>query len=316
MRGALGPVGCRACGSLVAIESPGMPPITPELQGAITNAYEVFAHYSLGGTIEVCRYDVCVLSQAERELIETPLREIPRALLAEYTSSAPGYAEGKIANDFRYLLPRYLELIANDEFPTLNLESETLSRLGSANYRNLWPQAEVTAVDRFFDAWLVATLTAPIALRRQKWDVALCGTAIADVVGTIVNAGGDVTSLLDLWSAAEGRTADLRLAVFAIDLVDPIVSEWHAAREHETLRNMPFDIEAMNLWLEQEFFDGRRCDAHTATAPVIIEWLGRASIRGRLEQAFLREENPDVAAMFSLAETIVKGIAIRFRVTP
>jgi hypothetical protein len=289
---------------------PQMTPITPELASAIANAYEVFGRYSLDGEIEVCRCNVCVSPQIERALIETPLRTISRELLAEYTSSAHGYSPGKIANDFRYLLPRYFELIASDQIPTLHLDEAILSRLAFADYRNVWPTPEVAAVDRFFAAWFSAVLTAPIALRKGRWYSTLLVTTAHDALAIVACAGGGATQLLDIWNATQGRAADLQLAAFAIDLVNPLVDEWMVARER--LSDLRFEIAAMPLWLTSECSDGQDLGGYFALVPSIIDWLSQPNVRSRLEAAFLREDDPDAAFMFALGEQIVTGIAAHF----
>jgi hypothetical protein len=91
--------------------------MTPELERAVANAQKVFARYSLNGRIIVCNCPVCVAPETERKLIRTPLSQMSSGLLAEYTHSAHGW-DDKIADDFRYFLPRYLELIAAGDIPS------------------------------------------------------------------------------------------------------------------------------------------------------------------------------------------------------
>lgn len=112
--------------------------MTSKLTAAVENAYRVFRRYSLGGRIVVCNCNCCVHPDIEKRLIGTPLREVSNDLLAEYTNSAHGYDTDKIANDFRYFLPRYFELIAAGELPTSNYEEVMLRRLGDANYAATW----------------------------------------------------------------------------------------------------------------------------------------------------------------------------------
>jgi hypothetical protein len=103
--------------------------MAPELQRAIDDAYRVFARYDLGGGIEVCHCPVCVAPEFERALNTTPLRDMSRELLAEYTASAHGWGSDKTANDLRYLLPRYFDLIAQARYPSFLDEDGCLSRL-------------------------------------------------------------------------------------------------------------------------------------------------------------------------------------------
>jgi hypothetical protein len=80
--------------------------------------------------------------------------EIPSAVLAEYTNSAHGW-DDTVANEMRYFLPRYLELIANGDIPDHTLPEKCLRRLAEAAWRTHWPEAEVEVLDQFFDAYIV-----------------------------------------------------------------------------------------------------------------------------------------------------------------
>jgi hypothetical protein len=84
---------------------------------AVARSYDVFGKYAPGDKLVACYCNVCMAPETEALLRTTPLREISSKLLAEYTNSAHGYEQGQIANDLRYLLPRYFELLALNDPP-------------------------------------------------------------------------------------------------------------------------------------------------------------------------------------------------------
>jgi hypothetical protein len=256
--------------------------MTPELQAAIENAYRVFGRYHLSGGVVVCNCNCCVHPDNQKRLIGTPLREISCELLAEYTNSAHGWDNDKIADDFRYFLPRYFELIAQGEIPTNSWEPSTLARLGDAHYQTQWDEKEAAAIDRYFKALFAAQLVSPITCR------VIAATGIIDCDGAdirqtlmiIANAGAEVAPLLEIWDAATAREADLRVGAIAyrINVLDP---ERFSAWEHRS----------------------------EATYRALLAWLGRWETVCRVEAACLREEDPTAASLLSMAEQVLSALA-------
>ncbi len=87
----------------------------PALAKAVEHVYQRFAQYRISGPLEVCLCPVCMTEETRAELVSTPLRQISRDLLAEYTNSAHGVPQD--TDQMKYFLPRYLELIAQDDQP-------------------------------------------------------------------------------------------------------------------------------------------------------------------------------------------------------
>lgn len=187
--------------------------MTPELKGAIERAYEVFspyAHVHGATSLCVCRCPSCMYDEAEHALLNTPLREITPLDLGEYTNSAHGWDDEKIADEFRYFLPRTLELIA--QYDPLDYVGFTgaLSRMGDANWLDKWPKEQVDCINGFFDAFLRSTLLSlyhPIP-GRSEFDLA----DIEDVLKCIYNAGGDIGRMLKVWDAAPDPGAAASIA--------------------------------------------------------------------------------------------------------
>jgi hypothetical protein len=189
---------------------PAEPPIPDTLPAIVADAYRVFGRYDLGGSLVVCNCPVCMTKEAEAELLRLPLRDIPSGLLAEYTSSAHGWDDGKIAGDMRYFLPRYLELIAADDAPDHMGLDICLRRIAGATWRAAWPKAETDVLERFFDALVQESCG---KLRLVQWPVGwLLADEVKDVLTCAVTAGADAGRLLAAWRAAPDPGAALHFA--------------------------------------------------------------------------------------------------------
>jgi hypothetical protein len=252
--------------------------MAPELQSAVDNARRVFARYSLNGRIIVCNCPVCVAPEIERQLIRTPLHAISRDLLTEYTHSAHGW-DGKIADDFRYFLPRYFELIAAGEIPCNNGLETCLGRMLHAAYGKDWPQEEADAIDGFFVALFRAELGKPLG--PADYSLFDAGEGAEAVLCCMAHAGGDVRLLLDVWERTAGREADVRIArtIVAADWrIRDLSNTWWSVADRKPVR------QAMNT---------------------IIAWLLRTETWERLEAACLNETDSMTAELFSQAQSMI-----------
>ena len=191
--------------------------LTQALNGAIEDAYRVFARYALPLPLRVCYCDVCVSQEDARRLVETPLRQIPVGLLSEYTSSAHGYDEEMHGTSLRYFLPRYFELIALNQAPYHGDLSQCLGRLRQADYRHEWVTEEVDVIDRYFDALLADKLRDVSVI---NWPVGYrLGYPMDDLLEMMVLAGGNVRRILAAFEAAADPGASLHIAGLAEKLV-------------------------------------------------------------------------------------------------
>jgi hypothetical protein len=256
--------------------------MTPELAAAVENAYRVFARYDLRGGVTVCRCNVCVAPEIERELNTVPLREMSSSLLAEYTSSAHGF-DGKTENDFRHYLPRYFELIAMDAPPTTLDEEICLERLHAAGYRANWGPSEVAAVERFFLTLFRERVAAPFEIDAMGWTDYAPDRAEA-MLCMVGHAGGNLAPLLSAWSADIGRMATLHIANVVAS------ADWNKKR------------------LRDSWWSGLDRPHAEAAMGQVMAWLLRPDIRARLEAACLGETDEGAAALLSHAEGLVAGL--------
>jgi hypothetical protein len=192
--------------------------ITSELRAIVEEAYRVFARYEITTpTLTVCHCNVCMTVEVERELIKTPLREIPSDVLAEYTNSAHEWDDGPVAREMRYFLPRYFELIAANDPPDNIGVDICLRRIGRGGWRGKWPDDEERIIDRFFDALLLASLP---RLNLELWPVGwLLSFDLADILTCVVTGGGNLDRVLAAWDGAADPEAAIHMAALRSDVL-------------------------------------------------------------------------------------------------
>jgi hypothetical protein len=256
--------------------------MTPELETAVANAKQVFARYALNGRIIVCNCPCCVAPEVERELIRTPLHELSPVLLAEYTNSAHVWGD-KVADDLRYFLPRYFELIAGDDVPCQLDFEMCLRRLSNAAWHDAWPAAEAKAIDDFFVAMLRSRLGKPLGKSDLPagYQLFTSGEDAEAVLCLAANAGGDMQQLLEAWDEDTSRPANVRLARM-------IVSADRRARQ------------LSNSW----WIGDHRPHAERAMEQVIV-WILRTETWERLEAASVKEVDAMTAELFLQAEGLI-----------
>ena len=114
------------------------------LSSLIDKSYEIFSKYQATRPLDVCTY-CCMKPEREALLASLPVREIPRELLAEYNDDARS-AKTPI-EELKHFLPRYLDLIAQFQFPTHSAEL-SLARLDPF-YESEWTTEEIGLLQDF-----------------------------------------------------------------------------------------------------------------------------------------------------------------------
>ncbi len=245
--------------------------MSPELRACVDDGYRVFAGYTLGGKLIACHCDVCMTEATALELARTPLREMPAALLAEYTNSAHDW-DDNTARQLRYFLPRYFELIAaNDPPDNLGL-AVCLRRLGYAEWRTAWPAEESAVIDRFFDELMISSL---LRLDLARWPVGWrLDFNLTDVLTLVVTAGGDLERVLAKWDTAD----------------DPPAAIHMAALRYRIARKLG------NICLPSAHLE-----RHPDAAERIGAFLMRPEVGSRMETAFFAVEDPRLQKILSEA---------------
>ena len=237
--------------------------MSPELRAVIENAYAVFGRFgNPGRALTVCHCPSCMSDETEAELLATPLRNIDAPLLAEYTNSAHGWSD-----QIRYFLPRYFELIAAGDPPHHFHSIVCLTRLRDGDWRTAWPDAEIAAVEGFFDA-MVRDAIAEVGTD--------AGHDLEDVLMMIADAGGDLNRALTVWEGARDPHAAAAMALL----------RWHIAWRSGAA--------VMANWIDTSRGDDGRRDGMAIAA-----FLNRPDVDRRIEAAFFATKDPNLQAMLS-----------------
>jgi hypothetical protein len=166
---------------------------TPALQAAVRRAYAVFGGWPAPGhALNVCTY--CCMSEAlEREMRSLALEDLSAHHFFEYCTGAMGDMT-QPADEVRYLLPRWLELVAAGEETHHSVEL-TLDRLGRCAPGTFTAQ-ETGVLDEFM-----------LALFDHHLDEANPKVESSDPLALIImaeKAGLNVAPLLQHWTNHAG----------------------------------------------------------------------------------------------------------------
>lgn len=102
--------------------------LTPPLAAAVAELYRLFAPYRAEWPLNVCFCPCCMCEEMAREMLKLPLAQLSAAHFYEYITAACD-DENVCANEIKYFLPRWFELLLQGE--TVYLSSEyALYKLG------------------------------------------------------------------------------------------------------------------------------------------------------------------------------------------
>jgi hypothetical protein len=153
-------------------------PTNTRLNTAVDAIYRAFCAPT-PPVIEGC--PCCISKRGVDVLLTTPLRELTGQALWGYVSGVFLTVGGD--NDFRYLLPRILDISANDA-GNANDPEIVLGKLGRANWET-WAPDERVAIEEFVDAWFERALATDIMHADDGW----IGHEAEAVLGGAARAG-------------------------------------------------------------------------------------------------------------------------------
>jgi hypothetical protein len=172
----------------------------PALYDLIEAAYVLFAPYTLGATLSVCKA-CCVSDAQEQALLRTPLREVSWQVLSDgFFVSAQAHCDQE-RWEMKHFLPRVLELTTRFEFPVHSVEI-TFSRL-ELDQPAHWPAAERQLLAAFARTYFEACLA-----RYPLPD----GHQLTDIFLMFGRAHFELTPLLHSWAMANSSTSLAHLA--------------------------------------------------------------------------------------------------------
>ncbi|MET8149635.1 hypothetical protein ACIBSW_23825 [Actinoplanes sp. NPDC049668] len=223
--------------------------MSESLAAAINSLYAVFARVPRPSSIEYCQ--CCFTPEDERAVLtDMPVRQLPADALRPYAADVM-LTVGGVA-DFRYFLPRLLEIACGEGFSWPDLES-VVGRLRFAGWRS-WQDDERDAVRDFLAA---------------LWANALAGDPDQEDVDTILcaigNAEDDLKPYLTEWASALTRpTAGPAAAAQLRSLLD---GGYRSDRGKRRLTNA--------FWEDRDH-----------QAEQVIAWLSSADLQVTLSAAF------------------------------
>jgi len=155
----------------------------PEKDGrlrAVLNA--LYDQFEAPTPWEIVGCPCCVGKRRVDRLLSTPLRELTGDELYAYVSGV-FYTVGS-ESDFKYLLPRILELSMTEEYPFINPEI-VLTKVGLAGWQS-WHGSQRQAVENAIDAWFEQAIANDAESAGENWggsraESVLCGIALAGV---------------------------------------------------------------------------------------------------------------------------------------
>jgi hypothetical protein len=104
-------------------------PFSADLSASVEALYRL-APTQVPKTLTVCPCPVCMSADTLAQIIASPVRDLPPDLICEYSNSAHG--DPTDPDDLNALLPRYLDLIAQDIEVDWNSVGADLQRFGDA----------------------------------------------------------------------------------------------------------------------------------------------------------------------------------------
>lgn len=172
----------------------------PALYNLIEAAYVLFAPYTLGSTLCVCKA-CCVSDAQEQALLRTPLREVSQKVLNNgFFVSTQAHSDQE-RWEMKHFLPRVLELATQFEFPVHSVEL-TFTRLDLDQPAH-WPAAERQLLAAFACTYFEACLAIyPLPQ----------GNQLPDILVMFGLAHFDLTPLLHDWAKANSPTSLAHLA--------------------------------------------------------------------------------------------------------
>ncbi|MDQ9020239.1 hypothetical protein RFI02_03870 [Acinetobacter sichuanensis] len=116
-----------------------------ELKALVEEAYSLFSSYSIGEKIEACCGHYMTMEDCEL-LLTLPLAQIDQRLISQYLFAAESTDVYAISQQMKYLLPRILESLINNEY-IHHCHEDTLTKCHF--YLDIWTDIEFEFMQRF-----------------------------------------------------------------------------------------------------------------------------------------------------------------------
>jgi hypothetical protein len=210
--------------------------ISPSVEVRVRNAVEEVYHQFEAPTPSVIEGCPCCTTKDEVDVLLTaPLRELTGQALWWYVSSV-FYTAGS-ERDFRYFLPRILEIAINDPGSSNDAEI-VLGKIGLAEWQS-WSQGERDAITEIVDAWFDHALGQDLLAAKNGYDGCVGWEAEAVLCGA-ARAGFPLARWLP-------RLREPEAAPVAADLKDRFPDDLSAFWE-----NAPAGLEELSAFIKEQ----------------------------------------------------------------
>lgn len=158
-----------------------------KLKNIIDNAYKIF-NYPKPQSIENVCTECCLNKNDARLLLTTDLQLIPVELICEYNDGAQALDYDR--NEFKYFLPRYLELISQFQFTSAVDVSLSLKNLNLST-KEFWTNPEeFKCINEFAKLFFEKCLTTDEFYKEAY---------LLDIINMLHVSGIDVKPLFQIW---------------------------------------------------------------------------------------------------------------------
>ncbi len=158
-----------------------------KLKNIIDKAYKIFNYPKPQSIQNVCT-ECCLSNNDARLLLTTDLQLIPVELICEYNDGAQ--ALNYDMNEFKYFLPRYLELISQFQFTSFVDVSLSLKNLNFNTIEYWTNPEEFKCINEFVTLYFEKCLTTD-EFHKDAY--------ILDIINILHVSGIDVKPLLQIW---------------------------------------------------------------------------------------------------------------------
>lgn len=198
----------------------------------INRAYKIFGKYKLNNELDVCTH-CCVTIEEKLKLESLNLKLIPFKLI--YVHNTAATSSKPPIEEFKYFLPRYMELISENKFPShsIELSLKRIQHYEKEEFTNI----ENAVIDEFCQNYFEQVLSNyPIPENED----------IAAVLIMLNTAKCNMTKILNKWQTDNSETGNRHF----VDLIEKGLNH-----NKSKLRN-PFSTKLLDKSVENWLNDG------------------------------------------------------------
>ena len=166
----------------------------------IERAYQIFGKYKLKQDLDVCTH-CCVTEEEKRKLETLNLRHISLALIYVHNSAAT--SNKPPIEEFKYFLPRYLELISGNNFPSHSIEL-SLKRIKHYE-KEEFTKAEINLIEEFCQKYFEQTISNYPSPENEGIDA---------VIIMLYDANCNISEILNKWRNDKSKSGNRHFTDF------------------------------------------------------------------------------------------------------